>query len=117
MSNNTRAPWANTSASDSTDPFEIHEAYVNADTRNPWADTSTDVTTRTVNLDGGTAVVDHVDGRVEVSIRLGDRIVAGLSLSPTEADALGMAMARPHGLTVEDMWEIQDALQGTHATA
>ena len=56
-----------------------------------------DITTRTIPLDGGTAIVEHVEDRVEVTIRIGARIVAALALSHAEADMLGMAIARPGG--------------------
>ena len=58
------------------------------------ADSPEDVTTRTIPLDGGTAIVEHVENRVEVTIRLHDRIVCALALSRAEASALGMAVAR-----------------------
>ena len=60
----------------------------------PIADSPEDVLTRTIPLDGGTAIVEHVGDRVEVTIRLGDRIVCALALSRAEASALGMAVAR-----------------------
>ncbi|MGP5671422.1 hypothetical protein [Brachybacterium alimentarium] len=85
------------------------------DTRIPWADSSDDITTRTIPLDGGTAIVEHTMDHVEVTIRLGQRIAAALVLSPTEADALGMALARPGGFTVGDYWDMCDQLKPTHA--
>lgn len=78
----------------------------------PIADSPEDVTTRTIPLDGGTAIVEHVDGRVEVSIRLGDRIVAALALSPGEADVIGQALSRPHGPTADDYWLMMDTVAG-----
>lgn len=82
--------------------------------RTPVADGPDDdpmpVQTITVPLDGGTAVVEHVDGRAEVTIRLGERLAAALILSPAEADALGMALARPGGFTVSDYFTIQDLM-------
>lgn len=83
------------------------------DSTNTSTDTLTtheDVTTRTIPLDGGTAIVEHLDERVEVTIRLGSRIVAALALSTSEADALGMAVARPEGLTLTDYWAMTDTL-------
>lgn len=77
----------------------------------PFADSSDDITTRTIPLDGGTAIVEHTMDHVEVTIRLGQRIAAALVLSPTEADALGMALARPGGFTVGDYWDMCDQLK------
>ena len=75
--------------------------------------TEEDVTTRTIPLDGGTAIVEHVDGRAELTIRLGDRIVCGLALSTSEADQIGMTLARPGGFTVADYWHMRDQLYPT----
>ena len=79
--------------------------------------TEEDVTTRTIPLDGGTAIVEHVDGRAEVTIRLGGRIVCGLALSEREADEIGMALARPGGFTVGDYWDMRDVLYPADRTA
>lgn|SRR5699024_1056384 len=79
--------------------------------------THEDVATRTIPLDGGTAVVEHVDGRAEVTIRLGGRIVCGLALSEREADEIGMALARPGGFTVGDYWDMRDVLYPADRTA
>ena len=76
----------------------------------PEADSPEDVHTRTVPLDGGTAVVEHVGDRVEVTIRLGARIVAALALSRAEASALGMAVARPDGPVLDDLFAVADAM-------
>lgn len=81
----------------------------------PVADSIEDITTRTVPIDGGAAVVEHIDGRAEITVRLGDRIVCGLALSEREADQLGMALARPGGFTVGDYWDMQDQLGTTRA--
>ena len=45
------------------------------DTRTPApiADSPEDVHTATVDLDGGTAVVEHTGDRVELTVRIGDR--------------------------------------------
>src|SRR5699024_3857686 len=69
------------------------------DTRTPApiADSPEDVLTRTIPLDGGTAIVEHVEDRVEVTIRIGARIVAALALSHAQADMRGMAIACPGG--------------------
>ena len=85
---------------------------------NMLADTSApeDVTTRTVPLDGGTAIVEHVEDRVEVTIRLGARIVAALALSRAEASALGMAVARPDGPVLDDLFAVADAMHADAST-
>src|SRR5699024_9095070 len=75
------APLTNTS----TAPLTTHEDV-------PVADSSEDVLTRTVPLDGGTAVVEHVGDRVEVTVRIGHRLTAALVLSHDEASALGAAI-------------------------
>ena len=67
------------------------------DAATPWADVPEadgpdDVITRTIPLEGGHAIVEHVEGRVELTIRLHDRIVCGLALSPTEAEQIGGAL-------------------------
>lgn len=80
------------------------------DTRIPWADSSDDITTRTIPLDGGTAIVEHTMDHVEVTIRLGSRTVFGIQLSHLEASALGMAIARPDGVAVPDLFNMADAL-------
>lgn len=80
----------------------------------PVADSPEDVHARAVPLDGGTAVVEHVGDRVEVTIRLGARIVAALALSRAEASALGMAVARPGGAVLDDLFAVADAM---HADA
>lgn len=76
----------------------------------PVADSAEDVITRTIPLDGGTAIVEHVDNRAEVTIRMGDRIICGLSLSTGEAQQVGQALARPGGFTVGDYWDMHDQL-------
>src|SRR5699024_7823984 len=75
-----------------------------------------DVLTRTIPLDGGTAIVEHLGERVEVTIRLGDRIVAALALSRAEASALGMAVARPEGATMTDVFGVADAVNSDAST-
>ena len=82
----------------------------------PEADSPEDVTTRTVPLDGGTAIVEHVGDRVEVTIRLGARIVAALALSRAEASALGMAVARPDGPVLDDLFAVADAMHADAST-
>lgn len=86
------------------------------DTRTPApiADSPEDVTTRTIPLDGGTAIVEHVEDRVELTIRLGERIVCGLALSPLEAAAIGRALHSPDGATTGDLFHLADAM---HADA
>lgn len=69
------------------------------------------VATRAVNLDGdGVAYVEHIDGRVELTVKLGSRIVCGLALSPAEAEQIGTALARPDGYTLDDYLAIRDQL-------
>src|SRR5699024_3797948 len=82
----------------------------------PWADSPDDITTRTIPLDGGTALVEHVGDHVEVTIRLGDRIVAALALSLAEASTLGMAVARPEGPTMDDLFAVADAMHADAST-
>ena len=88
------------------------------DTRTPApiADSPEDVTTRTIPLDGGTAIVEHVEDRVELTIRLHDRIVCGLALSRAEASALGMAVARPCGAVLDDLFAVADAMNADAST-
>ncbi len=64
----------------------------------PLADSPEDVDERQesstrVALDGGHADVDVFADRVEVTIRLGDRTVLGIALSPAEAEQIGTALA------------------------
>ena len=82
------------------------------DTRTPApiADSPEDVTTRTIPLDGGTAIVEHVEDRVELTIRLGERIVCGLALTALEAAAIGRALHSPDGATTGDLFHLADAL-------
>ena len=82
------------------------------DTRTPApiADSPEDVTTRTIPLDGGTAIVEHVEDRVELTIRLGERIICGLALSPLEAASIGRALHSPDGATVQDLFHVADTL-------
>ena len=76
----------------------------------PWADSPEDVITRTVQLDGGAAVVEHAEDRVEVTIRLGGRTVLGIALSHMEAANLGRAIASPAGATTGDLFHLADEL-------
>lgn len=78
----------------------------------PVADSPDDVTTRTVNLDGGTAIIETLHGRTELTVKLGSRIVCGLALSPAEAEQIGTALARPDGYTLDDYLAIRDQLGG-----
>ena len=82
----------------------------------PIADSPEDVLTRTIPLDGGTAIVEHVEDRVEVTIRLGARIVAALALSRAEASALGMAVARHGGAVLDDLFAVADAMHADAST-
>ena len=76
----------------------------------PIADSPEDVTTRTIPLDGGTAIVEHVENRVELTIRLGERIVCGLALTALEAAAIGRALHSPDGATTGDLLHLADTL-------
>ena len=71
------------------------------------------VATRAVNLDGdGVAYVEHIDGRVELTVKMRGRIQAALILSPGEAGQIGMALARPDGFTLDDYLTMRDQLTG-----
>lgn len=76
----------------------------------PWADSPEDVHTATVDLDGGTAVVEHTGDRVEVTVRLGDRTVLGIALTHMEAANLGRALTSPNGATTGDLFHVADTL-------
>ncbi|MCT1653672.1 hypothetical protein [Brachybacterium muris] len=76
----------------------------------PWADSPEDVHTATVDLDGGTAVVEHTGDRVELTIRLGDRTVLGIALTHMEAANLGRALTSPDGATTGDLFHVADTL-------
>lgn len=76
----------------------------------PEADGPDDVITRTIPLDGGHAIIEHAEDRVEVTIRLGDRTVIGLALSHMEASNLGRALASPDGATTGDLFHVADTL-------
>lgn len=92
---------------DSLDPAEIHDHYVDTITQEntmrmnsdlidleviPEADSAADDTI-VVPMDGGTADVVRAEyGHIEFSIQLGDRIVAAISLSSTEARSIGAAL-------------------------
>lgn len=89
---------------------QLNASPVTAPDSAPWADSPEDVITRTVPLDGGTAVVEHAEDRVELTIRLGDRTVIGLALSHMEAANLGRAIASPDGATTGDLFHVADTL-------
>lgn len=78
----------------------------------PVADSPEDVSTRTIPLDGGTAIIETLPGRVELTVKLGSRIVCGLALSPAEAEQIGTALARPDGFTLDDYLAMRDQLSG-----
>ncbi len=81
------------------------------DTRTPRADTSGDVTTRAVNLDGdGVAYIEHIEGRVELTVKMRGRLQVALILSPDEADEVGQALSRPYGPTVGDAFDMHERL-------
>lgn len=66
-------------------------------------------TTR-IPLDHGHVDVDYLAEHVEVTVRINDRTVFGIALSPVEAEQIGMALARPDGVTVTDVFHVADAL-------
>lgn len=75
------------------------------------------VATRAVNLDGdGVAYVEHIDGRVELTVKMRGRIQAALILSPGEAGQIGMALARPGGPVLDDFFAVADAMRADPAT-
>ena len=74
------------------------------------ADSPEDVTTRTIPLDGGTAIVEHVEDRAELTIRLHDRIVCGVAFTYHEAAAIGRALHSPDGATTGDLFHVADTL-------
>ena len=76
----------------------------------PEADSPEDVITRTIPLDGGAAIVEHTEDRIEVTIRLGGRSVLGIALSHMEAANLGRALASPEGATTGDLFHLADEL-------
>ena len=79
----------------------------------PVADGLRDITTRTVVLDGGKITVEHFpleSGRVEMTVRIGGVLRGSLILSEPEGEALGMALARPYGWTMDDVFKIHDRL-------
>ena len=78
----------------------------------PEADGPGDLLTRTISIDGGTAVVDHLDDRAELTIRLGDRLICAVALSTSEAESIGFALARPAGPTVGDYFDMREQLDG-----
>ena len=85
----------------------------------PVADSPEDhaVATRAVNLDGdGVAYVEHIDGRVELTVKMRGRIQTALILSPGEAGQIGMALARPCGPVLDDFFAVADAMRADPAT-
>lgn len=81
----------------------------------PEADSPEDIdegiTTRPVNLDGdGVAYIEHIEGRVEMTVKMRGRLQVALILSPDEAEEVGLALARPHGPTVGDVFDMHDRL-------
>ena len=103
----TTVPTINTPADIITPPIDEADW-----TGVPVADSPEDVTTRTIPLDGGTAIIETLPGRVELTVKLGSRIVCGLALSPAEAEQIGTALARPDGYTLDDYLAIRDQLSG-----
>lgn len=64
-------------------------------------------TTRTA-LDNGHIDVDILADHVELTARINDRTIFGIALSFSEAEHLGLALARPDGPTVSDLYAIAD---------
>lgn len=94
------------------DPETAHNEAVDT---TPWADSAEDIdegiTTRPVNLDGdGVAYIEHIEGRVEMTVKMRGRLQVALILSPDEAEEVGLALARPHGPTVGDVFDMHDRL-------
>lgn len=63
-----------------------------------------------IPLDGGRIDLDRTDGGVEMTVRIGDRTVFGIALTVSEAEALGMGLARPDGPTVADLFAVADSM-------
>lgn len=81
----------------------------------PVTDSPEDVCTRAVNLDGdGVAYVEHVEGRVELTVKMRGRLNVALTLSRAEAVEIGLALARPGGAVLDDLFTVADAM---HADA
>lgn len=99
-----REVWAAPLTNTSTAPLTTHEDV-------PVADSPEDITTRAIPLDGGTAIVEHVEGRVELTIRLGERIICGLALTALEAAAIGRALHSPDGATTGDLFHLHGTAQ------
>lgn len=122
---------------DSLDPAEIHDHYVDTITQEknmtrtqpattyyattapalnevPEADSLSDITTRDIELDGGHVTVEHFygadGGRVEMTVHLGGVLRSSLILTADEGEALGIALARPHGPTVGDYFDMHDRI-------
>lgn len=62
----------------------------------------------TVDLGSAEFVVDTWSDHVDLTFRAGDRTVFGFQLSHREAEALGMNLARPHGITMTDLFAVAD---------
>jgi hypothetical protein len=59
-------------------------------------------------LDNGHIDVDTFADHVELTARINDRTVFGIALTFHEAEHLGLALARPDGPTVSDLYAIAD---------
>lgn len=83
----------------------------------PEADSPEDVCTRAVNLDGdGVAYVEHVEGRVELTVKMRGRLNVALTLSRAEAVEIGLALARPEGPVLDDLFRVADAMNADAST-
>lgn len=90
----------------------------------PWADSPEDVderpsavTTHAVNLDGdGVAYIEHIENRVELTVKMRGRLNVALTMSTSEAAEIGQALARPDGPTLSDLFAVSDAMNADAST-
>lgn len=99
-------------------------AHLAADPLVPWADSPedvderpSDVTTHAVNLDGdGVAYIEHVEDRVELTVKMRGRLNVALTMSTSEAAEIGLALARPGGPVLDDLFRVADAMSADAST-
>lgn len=65
-----------------------------------------------VNIGGIHVDITHDTGDVTLVFK-DSTTTFEIQMTEADADLLGMALARPNGFTVEDLWTIKDTLQGT----
>lgn len=95
----------------------VTAAHLAADPLVPWADSPEDVATRAVNLDGdGVAYIEHVEGRVELTVKMRGRLNVALTMSTSEAAEIGLALARPGGPVLDDLFRVADAMSADAST-